>query len=698
MNPRQCRSARFAACLFALATPLLWAQEKNPSLTTVLYGASYYHEYMPYERLEQDVRMMAEAGITVVRLGESTWSLWEPREGYFEFAWMDRVIDRLHGAGIKVIFGTPTYSVPPWMFRKHPEIFVTELGGKKSSYGPRQNMDITHPTYLFYAERVIRKLMEHYRDHPAIIGYQIDNETSSYGTAGRNVQRAFVEYLKSKFRSVSELNTRWGLAYWGQTMNGWDEVPPRDAIINPGWKLEWERFQQGIATDFLAWQARIVSEYKRPGQFVTQNFMGGIQTNIDEFAIGKILDVTSVNPYQFQGVQDELDGGVLAISGDLCRSLKQQNYLIMETNAQTVGWNSMVQTPPYDGQLRLNVYSLTSSGANAVLYWHWHTNHYGSETFWGGVLSHDLEPNRAYAEVSRIGAELKKLGPRLVNFKPRNDVAILYSVDSYNGIRFMPLSETVDYLTVLYQLYGSLYRLNVGVDFVFPRSEDLSRYRVLVVPPLYIASDDLLQRLVRYVKDGGHLVLTFKSGYCDEFSRARWTRAPGPLREAAGFSYQEYSNLFKELALKEDPFGAGEKNRVSTWIEFLVPEGATPLAWYDHPFFGRFPALTRNRHGAGTLTYEGTVLSDALQVKVLREVLDLAGLSGPDQQLPGKVRVKKGSANSGNPMRYYLNYSGDAQTFVYPHAPGMELLAGKRIGKGEQLTLDPWGVAIIEEE
>ena len=289
-------------------------------MTTILYGASYYHEYMPYERLERDVQLMKEAGFNVVRVGESTWSSWEPREGEFEFAWMERILDGLHQAGIKAILGTPTYSIPPWLYKKHPEILVTRLGGVKSFYGPRQNMDITHPTYLFYSERIIRKVIGHFRNHPAIIGYQIDNETSAYRTAGANVQSSFVEYLKKKFQSTAQLNRLWGLVYWGQLVTDWDEFPPRDGILNPGYKLEWERYQQKIATDFLAWQASIVNEYKRPDQFITHNFVGGVRTDIDEYEIARHLDIAAVNPYH--PVQDDLDGLGIALSGDLCRSLR----------------------------------------------------------------------------------------------------------------------------------------------------------------------------------------------------------------------------------------------------------------------------------------------------------------------------------------------------------------------------------------
>jgi beta-galactosidase len=669
-----------------------------PRMETVLYGVSYYQEYMPLERLEKDVQMMQEAGINVVRMGESGWGLWEPREGQFDFAWMDRVVNRMHKAGIKVVMGTPTYSIPAWLYRKHPEILVTRLGGERATYGMRQNMDITNPTYLFYAERVIRQILNHYKDNPAIIGYQIDNETAPYGTAGPNVQVGFVEYLKKKFGTTDELNRVWGLNYWGQRVNGWDELPPRDGILNPGYKLEWERYQQKLVTDFLSWQARLVNEYKRQDQFICHNFVGGVRTDIDEYDIAQHLDIAGVNPYHPWDVGPDADDGFAwALSGDLARSLKRQNYLITETNAQTIGWDSRTQFPPYDGQLRLNVYSHLSSGANMVAYWHWHSLHYGQETYWKGVLSHDLEPNRAYAEISRTAHELKEIGPRLVNLKKKNEVALLYSNDSYHGIQYMPFDDRTDYLTILHQMYGALYRSNVGVDFVFPQSQNFSDYKMLVVPPLYIASDALLQKLSDYVKGGGHLVLAFKSGFCNEFSTVRWTKAPGPLREAAGFYYQEFANIRKPLALKGDPFKLFDDNRATTWAEFLIPETAQALAFYDHPFYGKYPALTRNKYGKGTLTYEGTVFSDKLQEKVLLDVLNLAGLAGPDQELTGPVRVKHGLDNAGKNLHYYLNYSGESQTFTYPYASGTDLLTRKTVEKSKPVTLAPWDLIIVEE-
>ena len=664
-------------------------------MDTVLYGAAYYPEYMPYERTDEDIALMKKAGISVVRIGESTWGLWEPEDGRFEYAWMDRVVEKLHAAGIRIIMGTPTYSIPPWLYKEHPEIVITRLTGEYIYYGMRQNTDLMNPAYRFYCERVIRKIMEHYKDNPAIIGYQIDNETSSAGAANKDVQEGFRSYLKAKFKTTDELNRVWGLNYWGQRLNDWTEVPTREGIRNPGWKLEWERYSQWETTDFLAWQARIVNEYKRPDQFVTHDFAGPPRPDVSEIDVAQSLDIAAANPYH--STQDDFDGEASSLAGDYTRSLKRTNYLVTETNAEAIGWDSKGQFPPYDGQLRLDVYTHVSSGANMVEYWHWHSLHYGQETYWKGVLGHDLQPGRAYEEVTRTAQELRRIGPEIVDLHRKNQVAILYSLDSYYGVQFMKFSDRVDYRTLLWQMYRVLYRANVGVDFVFPESTDLSEYKLVVVPPLYVASDALLARLVDYVKNGGRVVMAFKSGFCNEYSTVRWETMPGPLRAAAGFHYQEFSSLKKPLALKGDPLQAGAENQVSEWVEMIVPDTAKALAFYDHPYFGKYAAITQNQFGKGTLTYEGTVLSDALQRAVMLGVLKEAGLTSADQDLPASVRVKHGQNRNGKTLHFYLNYSSSPQTLDYSYAAGTELLSHTTLSHGQTLTLKAWDAAIVEE-
>ena len=686
----------------------------GPSLdfSNVLYGAAYYNEYMPGDqnaRLDKDVSLMKAAGLNVVRMGESTWSLWEPEDGRFEYAWMDRVVDAMGKAGIKVILGTPTYSVPAWMAHQHPEILARPLGGGESSYGMRQNMDTDSPAYRFYAERLIRHIAAHYKDNPTVIGWQIDNETSSYGASNPDVFIGFQHYLEKKFGTPEALSKAWFLNYWGENLHTWEDLPTRDGAQSTGYKLEWSRWSQMRVTDFLRWQAALIRETASPRQFVTTDYGGMMRHDVNEEAVAEALDIPADNVYH--GTQDHFDGAQQSIQEDFTRSLKRGNFLITETNAQTTDWTSAFQFPPYDGQLREDVYTHLSNGANMVEYWHWASIAANQETYWKGILSHDLEPNRAYAEVSRTAHELEKIGSHLVGLQIHNQVAILWSRDSNNAIGFMPFTSargqwsfgpsTAGYASLVQQLHRSLYDLNVGSDFVFPTTTDFSAYKLLIVPALYIADDALLQRISDYVKNGGHVVMTFKSGFANENSAVRWVRAPGPLREAAGFSYQEFSNLEHPLALKDDPFHVDANdpaaNKVSYWAEFLIPEHAKPIAYYDHPFFGKWPAITENNFGSGTLLYEGTYLSDQLQTAVLRASLEKAGLTGPDQQLPAAVHVQHGVNRLGKRLHYYFNYSSAEVKVTYSYASGANLLDGKSIPHASQLTLPPWDVAIIEE-
>ena len=711
------------AALLALRTAAQQpAAQPGPNLDfpTVLYGAAYYNEYMPQDtpdaqavRLEKDVALMKAAHLSVVRMGESTWSLWEPADGQFDYAWMDRIVDAMGKAGIKVILGTPTYSIPAWMAHQHPEILADRIppgmfGGKAvpAVYGLRQNMDTDSPAYRFYAERLIRHIVAHYKDNPTVIGWQLDNETSSYGADNPDVFIGFQHYLEKKFVTPEALSKAWFLNYWGENLHTWEDLPTRDGAQSTGYKLEWTRWSQMRVTDFLRWQAALVRECASPAQFVTTDYGGMMKRDVNEEAIAAFLDIPADNIYH--PTQDHYDGSLQDLQTDFTRSLKHGNFLVTETNAQTIGWSSQGQFPPYDGQLREDVYTYLAGGANMVEYWHWASIAANQETYWKGILSHDLEPNRTYAEMSRTAHELDKIGPQLVGLKIHNDVAILWSRDSANAIDFMPYGggvparsqtrEPDGYASVVQQMHRSLYDLNIGSDFVFPETQDFSAYKLLIVPVLYISDDALLQRISDYVKNGGHVVMTFKSGFANENSAVRWVRAPGPLRQAAGFSYQEFSNLEKPLALKGDPFHVGANgNEVKYWAEFLMPEHAKVLATYDHPFFGQWPAITKNDFGAGTLLYEGTYLSDALQTAILKSELQQINLTGPDQQLPPSVHVQHGVNRMGKRLHYYFNYSAQPQTASYDYAAGTNLLNGKPVTHGQQLTLPPWDLAIVEE-
>jgi len=692
---------QFRILLFTLSLVLLQSiligQNANKKL---LFGAAYYDEYMPYNRLDKDIAMMKSAGINVVRIAESTWSTVEPQEGVYDFSHIDRVLNAMGKAGISVIIGTPTYAVPTWLVKKYPDVLAITPRGQ-NQYGARQNMDITNVHFKQYAERVIRKILEHVKDNPAIIGYQVDNETKAYNTSGPNVQQLFVEYMKQKYKSLDTINRVFGLDYWSNRINNWEDFPSVNGSINASLTSEFSKFQRKLVTDYLAWQVSIVKEYKKPEQFVTQNFdfewrgySYGIQPDVDHFAAAKAMDVAGVDIYH--PTQDHLTGLEISFGGDLARSMKAgKNYLVIETEAQ-----GFAQWVPYPGQLRLQAFSHLASGANMVSYWHWHSIHNSAETYWKGLLSHDFEPNPTYDEAKTIGVDFNRLSPELVNLQKKNQVAILFSneaLTAFNAFSF-GWGARENYNDILRPYYDALYKTNVGVDFIDPSSKNLESYKMIVVPVLYAAPDSLLNRLNNYVKNGGHIVYTFKSGFSDQNVKVRTVKQPGIISEACGITYSQFT-VPENVSLKDDPFKVGKMgNTINKWMELITPVTATVLAYYDHPVWGKYAAITKNNFGKGTATYVGCMVSDVVISGLLEKELHENGLWAIDQELKFPLIVKSGTNASGKNIHYYFNYSAAPLSLTYPHQNGTELLGITTIAKQQNIELPAWGVKIIEEK
>ena len=673
--------------------------EKNRK--QLLFGAAYYDEYMPYERLDKDVEMMKKAGINTVRIAESTWSTCEPQEGVFDFSHVERVMNAMEQAGIHVIIGTPTYAVPTWMVKSHPDILAETVKGR-GIYGPRQIMDITHPVYRFYAERVIRRLMECTAHRTCVIGFQLDNETKHYGTAGRNVQEQFVKYLRQKFHDdLDTMNQEFGLDYWSNRVNAWEDFPDVRGTINGILGAEFEKFQRGLVTEFLSWQAGIVNEYRREGQFITHNFdyewrghSFGVQPDVNHFHASRCLTLTGADIYHPS--QDELTGTEIAFGGDMARSLKNDNYLILETEAQGFpGWT------PYKGQLRLQAYSHIASGANGVMYWHWHSIHNSFETYWKGILSHDFQENDTYREACIIGREFSEIGSHLVNLKKKNDVAVLVSNEALTALKWFGIEATaagnagIGYNDVVRWIYDVLYERNMECDFIWPESENLNEYKVIIVPALYAAPEELLKKLVRYVEGGGYLAATFKTAFADENVKVSHEVQPHILHKCFGVEYQQF--VFpKHTGLTGKIIGDAEEAEADVFMELLIPHGAEALASYDHYNWNEYAAVTENSYGNGKAFYLGCMTDKKILWRILEYVLRAAAVQIPDENFP--VIVRQGRNDFGKTVRFYFNYSAEDRNVTYRFSDSTELLSGAEIKSREEFEIPAWGVKIMEEK
>ena len=678
------------------------------NMKELLYGAAYYDEYMPYDRLDKDVEMMKKAGINTVRIAESTWSTCEPQPGVFDFSHVERVMDAMEEAGINVIIGTPTYAVPTWMVKAHPDVLAETVKGR-GIYGARQIMDITHPVYLFYAERVIRELLKRTAHRKCVIGFQLDNETKYYGTAGKNVQEQFVKYIREKFHDdLDALNYEFGLDYWSNRINAWEDFPDVRGTINGSLGAEFEKFQRTLVDKFLGWQADIVNEYRREDQFVTHNldfewrgYSYGIQPYVNHFHASQCLTIAGTDIYH--PTQDDLTGAEIAFGGDLIRSLKQDNYLVIETEAQGFpGWT------PYKGQLRLQAYSHLASGANSVMYWHWHSIHNSFETYWKGLLSHDFQENATYREACIIGNEFARLGKHLVNLKKKNEVAVLVSNEALTALNWFRIQEqapgadakSIYYNDVMRWMYDTLYHMNVECDFIWPESENLEQYKAIVVPALYAAPDELLIRLKQYVENGGTLIASFKTAFANENVKVSHQVQPHILSNCFGVHYDQFTfpknvGLTGEV-IPEKPDQKGNAHpAANVFMELLVSEGAEVLASYEHYNWKDYAAITRNHYGKGQAVYIGCMTDEETLKSVYKAVLPEAGVEIPEYHYP--IIVRKGLNNLGKTVCYFLNYSGMELEMPYDYKNGIELLENTAVENGTALQMPAWGVKIVEE-
>jgi beta-galactosidase len=680
----------------------------------VLFGAAYYHEYRPAESLEKDLDLMSGAGFSVIRVGESVWSTWEPDNGRFDLDWLQPVLDGAYEREIAVAIGTPTYAVPPWLARQYPEIAGERRTGERIPWGARQEADFTHPAFRFHAERVIRQILGRYARHPAVIGFQVDNEPGLELLHNRGVFERFRDHLRRTYGTVEKLNSEWGLVYWSHRLSDWADLWRPDGNAQPQYELAWRRFQGDLTAEFIRWQTRIVREYADPVQWIT-TCIAYDRPALDDAQLTTDLDVTTGNAYYV--MQDGLavpdtrsvtqtwktDGTwALYLSADRMYSSRQEPFLVTETNATSIGM-SWDNRPAYDGQWRQAAWAMVARGARMIGYWHWDTLHFGTETYWGGVLPHSGRPGRVYREISQLGAEFKQAGELVAGAVPDADVAMVFDMPSrWIMQKYPPLSRpdgTPD--DRAYQgLFEPFYRgafdagLQARILHAAQLTEDLLRdYPVLVVPGLYIADDETLDLLRNYALAGGHLILGPRTGYADSEARARGDRMPARLADAAGVWYEEFSNLSGPIEVTSDVLTLPPGAAATRWIDGLHPDGATVLARYEHPHFARWAAVTTHPAGQGRITYCGTVPGDSLAQAVLRWACSRRGAWSA---VPASVTSTGATAADGTRLRFLHNWAWAPAAVTAPVAC-VDLLSGKRIEQGDAIELNAWDVRVLAE-
>lgn len=691
-------------------------RKHHPLADRILFGAAFYDEYRTGGSLEHDLDLMADAGFSVIRVGESVWASWEPEPGVFSVDWLEPVLDGAAARGIDVILGTPTYAVPPWLRTLHPDIAAESATGVRVPWGYRQEINYASAVFREHAERVIRAVLSRYATHQAVIGFQVDNEPGLHLLHNEDVFAGFLDYLRGRYGTVEVLNHQWGLVFWSHRVREWNELWRPDGNHSPQYDIEWRRYQALVVNEFIGWQASIVREYARADQFVT-TCISYERPAVDDVGLVRELDVTAGNPYY--RMQDGLRAGVevprsevwwssgvwgLVQQGDRMYSSAQEPFLVTETNAQSIGQSHWENHPPYPGQIELAAFALISRGARMIEYWQWQTLPFGVETYWGGVLPHSGRPGRIYREISALGARIRTLEPMLEDYVPDADVAFLYSTDTKRTFEFYPpLADAQggpdrhSYLRIFDAFYRGAFDAGAQVRIIHaPQIADVSpedlvrEHPVLVVPTLYAASDQVLDLLVAYARAGGHLVVGVRTGYGDELARARREVAPGRLAVAAGLTYEEFSTLDGPVAVASDELQLVQA-RATGWADLIVAGAARSLVEYAAGPYAGNPAVTTHEFGQGQVTYVGTVPDRELAAAIVSFAVGepLAG----NWVIDAGITVTSGRARSGR-VWFVSNWSEHPAQVTTP----FDLSDGTRFIEARTvLPLDPWELLVLHE-
>lgn len=677
-------------------------------------GVCYYPEHWPESLWDDDFRRMRELGFSIVRVAEFAWSIFEPEEGVFEFDLFDRALDLAHKHGLQVILGTPTATPPAWLTHKYPEVLNATVEGVLMQHGLRRHYNYSSPKYRELSAIITRKMAEHYKDHPAVVGWQIDNEFNCeigefYAEADH---KAFREWLKAKYGTLDKLNEAWGTVFWSQTYSDWEQVHlprigPGGKQPNPHLALDEKRFISDNTISYAKVQADILREVA-PHHWVTTN---GLFGHLDNHRLnGELLDFFSYDSYpQFSAIHfDPNESNPLADRGwsqtlGAVRSISP-NFCIMEQQSGPGGWvNKMDMPSPKPGQMRLWTYQSIAHGANMVLYFRWRTATFGTEIYWHGINDYHNRPNRRVREAGQIGDELAKAGNRIASTRFTADIALVRDYDNeWDGeydIWHGPFAWTSGKAW-----FKALQYRHIPSDTLFMRDEttlaDLQRYKVLVYPHPTIMRDETAALLEQYVREGGIVIFGCRTGYKDERGQCYMRPFPGAAAGLCGISVEEFTMVKGTRAPVsmqwngDDGQSGGEPvlTGADAFNDVLLPEADTVevIASYASDYYAGKPAVTRNAFGKGQAWYYGAVFNEASA----GQIIDRLGLASPAAdwlKLPMGVELAVREGENG-PLHFLLNY-GEEPATVSIGRTKTDLLTGRELS-GE-VTLEGFGVVVL---
>ncbi len=657
----------------------------------MVYGSDYNPDQWTPEIWQEDVRLMQEAGVNLVSLGIFSWAKLEPKPGVFDFDWLDQIIDLLHAHSISVNLATPTASPPAWMIRLHPEMLPVNADGVTLWHGSRRHYCPHNPDYHHYATRIAAQLAERYKNHPALAMWHVDNEYSCH--VGEcfcdNSAAAFRTWLKERYNKLDKLNFAWGTAFWSQLYGDWEEIqPPRrsPAQTNPTQQLDWARFSSDSWLTCFEEQKAILKQIT-PNIPVTTNFMG-FHKNVDYFKFAAQEDVVSQDSYPDTYEPDWIvQAGMVC---DLIRSVgARRPWLLMEQAASQVNWRQR-NAVKHPGVMRLESYQAIARGADGIMFFQWRQSQAGAEKHHSGMLPHIGTDSRVWREVKALGNELRQLDS-LLHSEVKADVAILMDWNNWWALELdSKPSSDLKMIPQLYSYYKPLFERNITVDFAHPES-DLSRYKLVIAPNLYLVNDVSAKNINQYVENGGTLLMSFFSGIVDQNEHIGLGGYPVPFRDTLGLVIEEYVP-YSEIQSNTFCTIDGKEFSCTFWSDVIHLKAAQALATFEQDYYAGSPAITRNQFGKGTAYYISTIPEQSGMDWLMNEIFKTADVKPIMSNIPTDVEAVE-RANESNSWLLLLNHSAN-KVIIPLERGGVDLLKNAKVN--DFVELEPMGIAIVQ--
>lgn len=673
---------------------------------TLLHGADYNPEqWLQYpEVLKQDIEYMKKAGCNVMSIGMFSWAALEPEEGHYNWEWLDGVINSLYENGISIFLATPSAARPVWLAQKYPEVLRVASNRQRNLYGGRHNHCYTSPIYREKIKQINEGLAKRYAKHPAVKLWHISNE---YGGECHCdlCQAEFREWLKNKYGTLDNLNEQWWTTFWSHTFTDWSQIEspaPHGENATHGMNLDWRRFVSDQTLDFMKHEIAAVKPYNSDLP-VTANFMY-YYNGLNYFKFKDAIDIVSWDNYSTWHKKEDFDIAVdTAMNHDLMRSFKRQPFLLMESTPSMTNWQSVSKLKK-PGMHILSSLQAVAHGSNSVQYFQWRKSRGSSEKLHGSVVSHDgSSDTRVFKEVAELGRILDQVA-EIASTNTQAEVAIVYDWENKWAIEDSqgPRNKGMGYIEEVQSHYRAFLKKGIATDFVDMEC-DITAYKLVVAPMLYMLRSGFEQKLRSFVEQGGTLVLTYWSGIVNENDLTFLGEAPHALTDVAGVISEEIDGLYDHEQNKggaNPSIVGGEHGSLngsyscSKLCDLLHLNGAESLLTFEDDFYAGRPALTRNQFGQGQTYYVASHFEEKLYDDLYQDLTEILSLTRPlPMDLPEGVYA---AARSNENVEYVFiqNFKPTIQHVSSLHADWISV--SRTVDFNVEWTIQPYEVVIAK--